>query len=130
MVDPVSDMLVQIKNAQDVGKPQVSIPFSKLKLAIAEKLSERGFVGAVEKKGKKIKKSIIIELVYSPEGKPRVEGVQRVSKPSRRLYSSAAAIKPVKGVRGTAVLSTPQGILSGYEAKKQEVGGELLFNIW
>lgn len=130
MVDPIADMLVRIENAQKTNKDSVSVPFSKMKLSIAEVLSKNGFIGEIEKKGKKVSKSLVLGLVYNTDGTPKVHGSKRISKFSRRMYSGAKELRAVKANHGLAVLSTPEGILSGFDARKSNVGGEVLFNIW
>lgn len=128
--DPVGDFIIQLKNAGMVRKSTVSIPYSKLKNAIADKLAEAGFIAGVDKHGKKVKKTLDITLKYTREGTHQIQGVERVSKPGRRLYVSVAEIFPVKFGRGKRILSTPAGILTGEEAKEKNVGGEELFIIW
>lgn len=127
--DPISDLIIKIKNATLVGKEDVSIPYSNLKYAIAVTLSKAGFVGDVAKKGKKITKTIDIQLLYKNK-KSKINDVQRISKLSRRIYIGVNDIKPVKQGRGSLILSTPKGILTDKEAKKERVGGEALFKIW
>lgn len=127
--DPIGDMLIRVKNAGMVGKPEVSIPYSKIKHAIADVLVKAGYIVSVEKNGKKTDKCLDITLKY--EGKKHaIRGVKRVSKPSRRLYMGAKEIKPVLHGAGTLVLSTPKGVLSANDAKKENVGGEALFIIY
>jgi len=128
--DPVGDFIIQLKNAGMVRKSTVSIPYSKLKNAIAEKLVEAGFVASIDKHGKKTKKTLDVTLKYDAEGMHQIQGVERVSKPGRRLYLSVSEIFPVKFGRGKRILSTPVGILTGEEAKEKNVGGEELFIIW
>ena len=128
--DPIADLINQIKNAGAVKKASVSVPFSNFKLSIAEKLKEAGFVKAVEKKGKKIKKTLDITLMYDESGKAHIQGVKRVSKPGRRIYRGFEDIIPVKYGFGALILSTPQGIKTDKEAKKEKIGGEALFQIW
>jgi small subunit ribosomal protein S8 len=129
VTDPIADMIIQLKNASSVKRSSVSLPYSKEKQAIAEILEREGYLKAVTKKGKKIKKMIEVELIY-PEGRPKIRGVKRVSKPSRRVYISYKAARPVKSGYGLAIITTPKGILTDSEARKEKVGGELLFNIW
>jgi small subunit ribosomal protein S8 len=129
VTDPIADMITQLKNASSVKRANVSLPYSKEKQAIAEILEREGYLKAVTKKGKKIKKMIEVELIY-PEGKPKIRGVKRVSKPSRRVYISYKDARPVKSGYGLAIITTPKGILTDSEARKEKVGGELLFNIW
>jgi small subunit ribosomal protein S8 len=129
--DPIADLINQIKNAGAVKKASVSVPFSNFKLAIAEKLKETGYVKAVEKRGKKVKKTLDIVLKYNDEnGKAFIQGVKRVSTPGRRIYRGFEDIIPVKYGYGSLILSTPKGIKTDKEAKKEKVGGEALFQIW
>jgi len=127
--DTVGDFITQLKNAGMVGKSGVVLPYSKLKAAIAEKLVASGYVAAVETKGKDSKKVLEVTLKYD-NGSHSINGVKRVSKPGRRLYSKVAEIYPVKFGKGHMFLSTPAGILTGEEARQQNVGGEQLFIIW
>lgn len=129
MHDPVSDMLSQIRNASAAGHKTVSVPFSKFKLAIAQALARHGYIEAAEEKGKDIKKTVEITLVPNDRA-PRIRGHKRISKPSRRVYYKGSDIHPIKNGYGTLVLSTPKGVLSGDDAKKAHVGGEVLFAIW
>lgn len=128
--DPIGDMIIQLKNAGMVGKREVSLPYSKLKHAIAEKLVSVGFLSGAEKHGKKVKKTLDVTLKYDTKGAHEIRGVKRVSKPGRRLYTGVSSIYPVKFGRGKRILSTPLGILTGEEAKEKNVGGEELFIIW
>ena len=105
------------------------MPYSKFKFAIANKLKAEGYITAVIKKGKKARKNIEVEIAYNEKG-ARISGVTRMSKPSRRVYESAKSVKSVKYGRGALILSTPKGILTDKEAKKENVGGEALFKIW
>jgi small subunit ribosomal protein S8 len=128
--DPVSDFIIQLKNAGMVGKKTVRIPYSKLKHAIAETLIKAGYLESADKQGKKAKKTLEVILKYDEQGKHQISGLKRVSKPGRRLYAGVSQLHPVKFGRGERILSTPAGILTGSEARKQNVGGEELFIIW
>jgi small subunit ribosomal protein S8 len=128
--DPVGDFIIQLKNAGMARKKEVSVPYSKLKASIADKLVTSGYIASADKHGKKMKKTLDIVLKYSEEGVHQIQGVKRVSKPGRRLYLSVAEIFPVKFGKGKRILSTPAGILTGEEAKEKNVGGEELFIIW
>jgi len=130
VTDPVADFVNQIKNAGAVGKTTVSVPFSNLKSAIADVLLAKGYIRGVEKKGKKIKKTLEVTLAYAEDGKHRIKGVKRISKPGRRSYKSVKEIVPVRYGHGAVILSTPKGVLTGDDAKKENVGGETLFEIW
>lgn len=128
-MDTIADFLIMMKNASMVGKPSVVTPFSNIKFQIAELLVKKGFVGKVSKKNKKELPFIEVELLY-PEGAARITDVERVSKPSRRLYSGAKELRSYKQGLGLNVLSTPKGIMTDKDAKKENVGGEVLFRIW
>lgn len=128
--DTVGDFIIQLKNAGMVGKKEVSLPYSKLKHAIAQKLAEKGYVEAAEMEGKTVAKKLSVALKYDEAGSHRIRGVKRVSKPGRRLYAKATEIYPVKFGKGHMVLSTPAGILTDDEARQKHVGGEQLFMIW
>jgi small subunit ribosomal protein S8 len=128
--DPIGDFIIQLKNAGMVRKHTVSIPYSKMKHAIADALLKAGYVGEVTKHGKKVKKTLDVALKYDAQGAHQIQGVKRVSKPGRRLYISVAEIFPVKFGKGKRIISTPVGILTGEEAKEKNVGGEELFIIW
>jgi small subunit ribosomal protein S8 len=131
VTDPIGDFITRIKNAGNTGKESVSVPFSKTKWAIAELLSAKGFIGAVTKKSKgEISKSINIDLLYDKDGEPIISDVKRISKPSRRLYEKAKNIKSFRRGFGMSILSTPKGVMADMDAKKDGLGGEILFNIW
>ena len=128
--DTVGDFIIQLKNAGMVGNKQVSLPYSKLKHSIADKLVKEGYLTSVEEKGEKAAKKLVVELQYEETGAHHIRGVKRISKPGRRMYIKAADIYPVKFGKGKMILSTPAGILNGEDARKANVGGEQLFIIW
>ena len=133
MTDPITDMLNRIRNAQALLKEQVSFPFSNLKYDIAKILEKEGFIEKAEKKGRKIKRIIEIVLKYQneQEGKrPSISGLIRVSKPGQRLYVKAKKIRRVKGGYGISIVSTSKGVMTGKEARKQKLGGEIICEIW
>lgn len=128
--DPIGDFIVRLANGGAARKDVISVPFSNFKLAIAEKLKDAGYIAAIDKRGKKVKKSLDITLKYRPTGEHVIEGVKRVSKPGRRLYASVNEIHPVRYGHGILVISTPSGVMTDKEARKAKVGGEMLFEIW
>jgi small subunit ribosomal protein S8 len=130
MNDPIGDFIIRIKNAGAVKKDSILVPFSKMKLAIAELLSAKGYIGAVSEKTKGKVKYLNITLLYTKNGSPVVSDVRRISKPSRRLYEGAKNIKTFRRGFGMSVFSTPKGIMGDSDARKNNVGGEFLFNIW
>ena len=129
-MDPISNMIVQIKNGSDCRKESVVFPYSKLKLAILAVLLKNGFVKSFGKKGKKIAKFIEVVLIYDEDGKGVINGVERVSKTSKRVYIKSKDIEWVKSGTGKLILSTSKGIMTDKEAKEAKVGGEALFKIW
>lgn len=128
-MDPVSNMLTLIRNAQAVRRETVSVPFSEIKYQIAKILAKNGFVGGVEKKGRKTQKIIEITLKYD-NGSPKIFGLKKVSKPGQRIYKKFREIKSVKGGYGIAIVSTPRGLMTNKEARKQKLGGELICEVW
>ncbi len=122
-------MLIGMKNANRALRDSVIVPESKLCLAIAEKLSKEGFVGAISRKTRRGRPVFEVTLV-SADRMPKITEVKRISKPSRRMYAGSADIRSIKNGKGLLVLSTPKGILTDKEARKEHVGGEVLFSIW
>jgi len=120
------NLLIKIKNAQEAEKDLVRMPFSKMDLAIAELLLKQGYLKGVEVKGKAIKQMIEVSL----KEEKVIKGVKFISRPSRKIYSGYQKIKSVKSGYGLSVISTSKGIMSGQEARKQKLGGQLLFEIW
>ena len=128
MIDPISDMLTRIRNAQRALLPAVEMPHSKIKESIAHILKKEGYVSDVAVEGK-FPKAIKIKLKY--EGKKCVvEGLRRISKPGLRHYVGASEIPRVLGGLGISVISTPEGVMTGTQAKKKNLGGELLCYVW
>jgi small subunit ribosomal protein S8 len=129
ITDRVGDFIVRLKNAAASGRASVSLPYSKHLEAIARKLSQLGFVGAVSKEGDS-KKVLTVALAYTERGEAAIHGADRISKPGRRLYVPHAQAHSVKNGAGARIISTPKGILSDAEARKIRAGGEDLFVIW
>ena len=129
-MDPISDMIIQIKNASNASKKVIMVPHSKVKLAIANSLMKAGFITSVSKKVRKARPVLEINIAYDEKGQSKVHDVKRVSKPSRRSYSGVKELRPLRQGYGLAILSTPKGILTDKEARKEHVGGEVLLTIW
>ena len=127
--DPIGDLLAQVKNASMARVTVIEVPHSHLKMALSKILSKEGYVGTVEKIGKEPKTMIKIALKYV-NSEPVITGIKRVSKPGLRWYVNKMKIPVVVGGTGVAILSTPQGLMTGHEAKKKGIGGELLCTIW
>jgi len=130
MTDPIADMLTRIRNAQAVKKETVIFPYSKIKWEILNVLSKNGYIKGLDKTNKKNRKFIEIILKYDEEEIPKISELKRVSKPSRRIYVHAKDIWFFKKGLGIKILSTPKGILSDKDAKKLNIGGEVLLEIW
>lgn len=130
ITDPIGDFIIRLKNAAAVRKASVSVPYSKMKHAIALTLKKTGYIGEISETGEIPEKMLVVTLVYTEDGSPRINGVQRISKPGRRLYSPVSKVHSVKYGKGCLVLTTPKGILTDAEARKNRVGGETLFKIW
>ncbi len=127
-MDPISDMLIRIKNGQKAGHETVQLSYSKFKHEIAKVLERSGYLGAIERKGKRVKKTLEATLRYQ-KGEPAVHGLRLISKPSRRLYTAYKDLRP-SSHGGVIILSTPKGVLTSDEAKKEKVGGELIVEVW
>src|SRR6202142_374517 len=128
MTDPIADMLTRIRNAGRALLPTVEMPHSRMKESLAHILKQEGYVAEVVVEGKPFKK-IKIQLKY--QGKKNViEGLRRISKPGLRHYVGATEIPRVLGGMGVAVVSTPEGVMTGTQARKKNLGGELLCYVW
>lgn len=129
LADPISDMIIRLKNAALSGGSTVILPYSGVKAEIAETLKAAGYLKSITKKGKKVKKLLELELAYTGK-EPKIKGVARISKPSRRVYYKSKQIRSVRQGFGAGIYSTPQGILTDKQAREAKVGGEALFKIW
>ncbi len=128
--DPIADMLTQIRNAVMVRHDSVLVPASKTKLAIAKVLKEDGFITDYEVVRGKTHRSIKIQLKYSGKNQPVLGGLERVSKPGLRVYVDKKEIPRVAGGLGIAILSTSKGVMTGQQAWRQKIGGELVCYVW
>jgi len=128
MIDPISDMLTRIRNGQQALLPAVVMPHSKIKESIAHILKKEGYVSDVTVEGK-LPKKLTLKLKYQGK-KGVVEGLKRVSSPGLRNYVGATEIPRVLGGLGISILSTPEGVMSGTQAKKKNLGGEVLCHVW
>ena len=127
--DTVADFLTRIRNACRASHEDVQIPYSVLNERIGKVIVDNGYIEDLQVIGDGAQKRIVVKLKYV-DGKPVVNDVQRVSKPSKRVYVGYKDIKPVMNGLGVAILSTPTGVMSDLEAKKKRVGGEVICNIW
>ena len=130
-MDPIADMLIRIKNAQRARKEAAQFGYSKIKWDIARVLEQIGYIGGATRKGRKNKRLIEVELLYDTATKePKISDTRRISKLGRRVYRGYREIFAPKNGFGVAVYSTPKGLLTNQQARKEKVGGEILFEIW
>ena len=125
MSDPIADMLTRIRNAQNVEKPVVSMPSSKLKVAIAQVLKDEGYIDGFAVKAEGVKSELEISLKYYA-GRPVIERIERVSRPGLRIYKGKDEIPQVMNGLGVAIVSTPQGVMTDRKARATGVGGEVI----
>jgi len=130
MTDPIADMLTRIRNGSKAKLEKVDIPSSKLKLEIAKILKDEGYIKNLKMVKDRRQGVIRVYLKYTDEEVPVIQGIKRISKPGCRMYAGNDAIPKVLAGLGVAILSTPKGIQTGKQAKKDNVGGEVLCHVW
>ncbi|MBQ8157107.1 30S ribosomal protein S8 [Candidatus Saccharibacteria bacterium] len=127
--DPVADLITRIRNAIAVGKTEIRVPTSKLKYAIADKLQKIHYLEKVELEDAK-PRAILHIIINNADENARINEISKVSKPGRRIYAGVSEIPKVKSGRGTVLVSTSKGIMTGQEAVKNKLGGEVLIKVW
>jgi len=127
--DPIADLLTRIRNAVMVGKNEITVPSSKLKVTVAKELKKAGYVTAVKVESAK-PRDILVVTINKPGENTTINEIKRLSKPGRRVYVSASDIPKVKSGRGIVLVSTSKGVVTGSEAIKQKLGGELLLSVY
>ena len=128
--DPISDLLNRLRNGMRAGHDRVDVPASRIKEDVLRVLADEGYIGPwrrVEEAGRPI---LRVGLKYDPEGSPIVAGLERVSRPGRRVYAPAKEIPEVLGGLGISIVSTSRGIVTGRKARESRLGGEILCNVW
>ena len=130
LTDPIADMLNRIRNGIVAKQEMVPVPASKTKIAIAEVLRHEGFIKEFEVVSEGVKRTIRLRLAYGGRKEPAISGLRRVSKPGLRVYVQKREIPRVYGGLGIAILSTPMGVMTGQEAWRQRVGGEIICYVW
>lgn len=128
--DPIADMLTGVRNALQVRHPKVDMPASRVKAEIARVLKEEGFVAAYKVIEENKRRILRLYLKYSPDKQSVISGLRRVSKPGRRAYRGRKGIKAVYGGMGINILTTSKGIMTGRQARREGVGGEVLCEVW
>ncbi len=128
--DPIADMLTRIRNANMVTLPEVSMPSSKLKVALAKLLKEEGYIVDYKETSEGVFKTLTITLKYDEHNKPVITNLRRVSRPGLRTYHKAKNLEQVFGGMGISVISTSKGLLTDRKARKENLGGEVLCQVW
>ena len=130
MTDPIADLLTRIRNGLQADHDTVDIPASKLKIEIARVLSEQGYIEDYADEPGRVGQVLRVRLKYTEDRAPVISGMRRVSKPGRRTYVNHTEIPKVLGGMGTAILSTSRGVMTGHEARREGVGGEVIAYVW
>jgi small subunit ribosomal protein S8 len=128
--DPIADMLTRIRNALMARHDFTDMPASKIKISLAETLKKEGFVRDYEVRQDEVRRTIRVHLAYTDKREPTITGIQRISKPGLRVYVQKRAAPRVYGGLGIAIISTSQGLLTGGEARKRGLGGEVICHVW
>lgn len=130
MNDPIADMLTRIRNGIRAKKKRVDIPASKMNTALADILLREKYLADVKPVGEGVHRKLRVFLRYTPDEKSVVSGIERASSPGRRMYAGAGAIPRVEGGLGTVIVSTPRGLMTHKECRRENVGGEVICTIW
>ena len=137
MTDPIADMLTRVRNAVTARHARVEMPASKLKAEIARILQDEGYIAGfkmvetpAERPGKAARQQMRMFLKYGPGGEKAISGIERVSRPGRRIYVNRETVPPVLGGLGVCILTTSRGVMTGRAAQQAGVGGEILCNVW
>lgn len=130
LTDPIADMLTRIRNANMALHDTVDMPSSRLKADIARVLEEQGYISGYETNSEGAHATLTVKLKYDDDRRRVITGISRVSKPGRRVYADKDSLPKVLGGMGVAIISTSQGLLTGHEARRRGVGGEVLCTVW
>jgi small subunit ribosomal protein S8 len=130
MTDPIADMLTRIRNGLQARHASVEMPASKIKTAIAEVLKDEGYIKGYATVGEGPTRALKVELRYVGKNEPVLSGLKRISKPGLRVYTGASEIPRVYGGLGVAIVSTSRGVMSGAQARRQGIGGEVICHVW
>jgi small subunit ribosomal protein S8 len=128
--DPIADFLTRIRNGLRADHDLVEMPSSAFKAEIARILEEQGYIDGYETESARVGKVLRVRLKYTEDRKPVITGIERLSKPGRRRYVNAGEVPRVYGGMGTAIVSTSKGVMTGHDARRQGVGGELVARVW
>ncbi|MBT8212991.1 MAG: 30S ribosomal protein S8 [Acidimicrobiia bacterium] len=128
--DPIADMLTRLRNANLALHPRATMPASKIKQSIAQILKDEGYVDGVDVEGEGARKELVVTLKYGKERARTIKGLNRISKPGHRVYSAATDLPRVQGGLGVSIVSTSEGLLTDREARRRNVGGEIICEVW
>jgi small subunit ribosomal protein S8 len=128
--DPIADFLTRIRNGLRADFDEVEMPSSAFKAEIARILAEQGYIESFETESGRVGKVLRVKLKYTEDRKPVITGIERLSKPGRRRYVNATEVPRVLGGMGTAIVSTSQGVMTGHDARRAGIGGELVARVW
>ena len=130
MTDPIADFLTRVRNSSNSRNRRAVMPSSRAKVALAKILAEEGFISGYSVTGDDARPNLIIGMKYSDKGQPVITGIERVSRPGRRMYTGFRKIPLVRSGLGINIVSTPKGVMSGSQARRERVGGEIMCNVW
>jgi small subunit ribosomal protein S8 len=128
--DPIADFLTRIRNGLRADFDEVEMPSSRFKAEIARILQEQGYIEGYETETARVGRVLRVRLKYTEDRKPVITGIERLSKPGRRRYVNAGEVPRIYGGMGTAIVSTSRGVMTGHDARRQGVGGELVARVW
>ena len=130
VIDPIADMLTRMRNALQAKHKNVSVPTSKMKLAIVELLQKEGYIASYKVEGEGVKANIVIDFKFGPNNEKVIQGLKRISKPGLRIYANSEDLPSVLNGLGIAIISTNKGLMTDRDARKQGIGGEVLAYVW
>ena len=130
MTDPIADLLTRIRNGLHADRDSVEMPASAFKAEIARILKEQGYIEDFAVEPARVGRTLRVDLKYTEDRKPVIQGIERVSKPGRRTYVQSGSVPKVQGGMGTTIVSTSRGVMTGHDARRAGVGGELVAKVW
>ena len=130
VIDPIADMLTRMRNALQARHKNVSVPTSKIKMAIVELLQKEGYIESYKVEGEGVKANIVIDFKFGPNNEKVIQGLKRISKPGLRIYANSEDLPRVLNGLGIAIISTSKGLMTDRDARKLGIGGEVLAYVW
>jgi small subunit ribosomal protein S8 len=130
MTDPIADLLTRIRNGLHADRDDVEMPASTFKAEVARILREQGYIEDFAVEPARVGRTLRVQLKYTEDRKPVIQGIERMSRPGRRHYVEAGTVPKVQGGMGTTIISTSRGVMTGHEARRAGIGGELVARVW